>query len=250
MNQRSQSLLLIAVAVTMIHTVAIYWSAIRTKALDFSKPLERLVVKTVALNNPTPTKSPPKVEKKPEPIVKKQPKPPESPPKVEKKPEIVKKQPKPPEPPPQKKKEVAKVDDKKRDLLAKAKESIAKIQSSRDNKGASKSKDASELRDLGTIDSLHVDSADTIKPEDMGYYGVLASYLRQALRFPEFGEVKVRLTLNRGGEVTKVETVSTKSENNKQYVEKMLPTLRFPPFGKNFGNDKQHTFTITLTNDL
>lgn len=234
--------------------MAIYWSVIRTKALEFSKPLERLVVKTVALNNPTPTKSPPKVEKKPEQVVKKQPKPPESPPtppKVEKKPEpIVKKKPKPPEPPPQKKKEVVKVDDKKRDLLAKAKESIAKIQSSRDNKGTSKSKDASELRDLGTIDSLHVDSADTIKPEDMGYYGVLASYLRQALRFPEFGEVKVQLTLNRGGEVTKVETLSAKSENNKQYVEKMLPTLRFPPFGKNFGKDTQHTFTITLTNDL
>lgn len=231
MKHCEQSLFIVAIVVVLVHGVAIYWVAIRSEALFFSKAEKRLVVNTVTVRQPKPAESKPVVKpppSKPAPVASKKPPPPKKPAEV-KKPTVVKKDP---------------FEERKRQLIANAQASMAKI---RDTGPAKKT--SSELKDLEVIESLRIDSPDIVCAEDKGYYGALAARLRAGLRLPELGEVRIRLTLNRAGRVVKVETLNAESEYNKQHVEKMLPKLQFPPFGKNFGNASQHTFTITLTND-
>lgn len=62
--------------------------------------------------------------------------------------------------------------------------------------------------------------------------------------------MKIKLTLDKSGSVVKVAIVSAESAVNKAYVEKNVATMSFPPFGTNFGNENQHTFSITLSNEL
>ena len=66
---------------------------------------------------------------------------------------------------------------------------------------------------------------------------------------PEYGDIKIKLTLNRQGKVTKIIVTSSASVANRQYIEKVLPSLTFPVFGAPFGDAKDYTFTITLSNE-
>jgi flagellar biosynthesis GTPase FlhF len=111
-------------------------------------------------------------------------------------------------------------------------------------------KTTQSLQEVGIIESMQVDSVETGGVEDQGYYAALASSLRRHLRLPELGEVKVLLRLHCQGTVVQVSIVGAENENNRRYVEKVLPTVVFPPFGKAFNHEQEHTFTLTLTNDL
>ncbi|MFQ5729753.1 MAG: hypothetical protein ACE5GN_05270, partial [Waddliaceae bacterium] len=231
MKHREQSLYIVATVVVLAHMAAIYWVAAYSETPFFPKAEKRLVVNTVAVRQPKPAESKPeakpppsKREEKPAPVVSKKPVPQKKVLEV-KKTTVVKKDP---------------LEEKKRQLIANAQESIAKIRDNLDKSNASVKKTSSELKDLRMIESLRIDSPDIVCAEDKGYYGVLACRLRERLRLPEFGEVRIRLTLSRSGGVMKVETLSAESEYNRQYIEKMLPSLQFPSFGKNFGSEDQH----------
>lgn len=95
------------------------------------------------------------------------------------------------------------------------------------------------------VETLKIDGV-----EDHGYYSQLAACLKENLRLPEFGEVRVSLTLDCRGKVIQVKIISAQNENNKRYVEKILPKVNFPSFDQAFKNEKEHTFSITLANDL
>lgn len=134
-------------------------------------------------------------------------------------------------------------------LIAQVKESVAKIQRSGDKSSASAAGKSAELKDLTLIDSLQIDIVADCPAEDAGYYGQLSGFLRNALRLPEQGEVKVTLTLGREGQVLQVAIRSSASDYNQRYVEKTLATLRFPPFGSHFKKDAKRTFNLTLVNE-
>jgi hypothetical protein len=85
---------------------------------------------------------------------------------------------------------------------------------------------------------------------ERSYYDELVARLKLALKLPEYGEVKVKLTLTRQGQVAKVVVTAAKSQKNKTYIEKMLAKTSFPRFGDNFGSDKEHTFQLNLSNEL
>jgi hypothetical protein len=89
-----------------------------------------------------------------------------------------------------------------------------------------------------------------LSPQEKTYYDELIYRLKLALKLPEYGEVKLKLTLTRIGKVIKVAVTSAKSRKNREYIEKMLPQISFPRFGNNFSSDKDHTFHLNLSNEL
>ena len=80
------------------------------------------------------------------------------------------------------------------------------------------------------------------------YEELLADRLRLLLTLPDYGNVTIRLKLNRQGKVLDVTIVKSASEENRQYVQKALPTLSLPPFGRSFGSEADHTFQLVLSN--
>lgn len=142
---------------------------------------------------------------------------------------------------------------KKLELLAEAQERIAKIGKNRD-KGAAQSTTTTSINATPrSITSLQIDglaSSDgpQLSDKEMSYRDEIAGRLKLLLRLPQFGAVKVKLTLNRLGKVVKVNVINAESNENKKHIEKTLPTLTFPPYGSQF-SDEEYTLTITLKNE-
>ncbi|NGX54051.1 MAG: hypothetical protein K1000chlam4_00773 [Chlamydiae bacterium] len=86
-----------------------------------------------------------------------------------------------------------------------------------------------------------------LQSSEVRYCDELIGYLQNLLTLPELGDVKLRLTLSRDGKVLSLNVLASANEKNRVYVEKTLPTLTLPPFGKQFQGEKEHAFPITLT---
>jgi hypothetical protein len=130
-----------------------------------------------------------------------------------------------------------------KDLLAKAQESIAKI-----GKKGDKSRVAPSKVALPKALSMEPEP-EVVQVEQGDYREELISRLKLLLRLPEFGAVKLELTISRQGVVQNIAIVSTESQINRAYVEKTLPEMKFPGFGDHFGTASKTTFSITLENE-
>jgi outer membrane biosynthesis protein TonB len=73
----------------------------------------------------------------------------------------------------------------------------------------------------------------------------LGSFLSSSLNLPEFGEVKIQLTIKKDGSVARLSVLQAESKKNKAYLEKHLPLLKFPLI-----LDKEKTFTLTFCNEI
>jgi hypothetical protein len=125
-------------------------------------------------------------------------------------------------------------------------ESIAKIESKSD-KGMDK-KTARSTKSLTPI-ALQIDTAWN-EAEGVGDYKViLADYLHQVLSLPDYGEVKIQLSLRQDGTVCKVVVLKAQSERNKQYLESNLPRLKFPHLDEADASKTEHTFVLTFCNE-
>jgi colicin import membrane protein len=82
--------------------------------------------------------------------------------------------------------------------------------------------------------------------EGSTYAQEIALYLKHRLQLPEYGEVKIKLTLNANGKVSSVKITSSNSDKNRELVEKKVPTITFPPFDARLDGEKSHTFSVTL----
>lgn len=80
----------------------------------------------------------------------------------------------------------------------------------------------------------------------LGYRDELAARLQSLLKFPEKGQVKIKLTLERSGKVLKIFIESFGSKKNKEYIEKTVKNLNFPSFQGDFNEFSEYTFSITL----
>ncbi len=143
---------------------------------------------------------------------------------------------------------------KRRELVAQAQKSIGKVGSSNGKIADNSESSIASTAIPDKINTLHVmtalaEIAPGLSDQEATYSQKLASFLQMKLRLPESGEVRIRLTLERSGNFNKVAVVSSKSDKNKKYVEKELPKLNFPSFGKNFEGKEQYTFNITLKNE-
>lgn len=95
------------------------------------------------------------------------------------------------------------------------------------------------------IEKNRLTLADIIETSD--YQELLVSYLHQMLNLPDYGEVRIQLTLSEDGTVTKMVVLKTESQKNKEYLERNLPMLKFPRL---FSNKKEETFMLTFCNEI
>ncbi len=133
-------------------------------------------------------------------------------------------------------------------LLKELEESIAKIENKSDkqiisNKAPSVPKAARQI-------VLQIDQ-DTGADNTAGdYTDALISHLHRSLSLPEYGEVKIQLSLRQDGTVAKVIVLKTQNEKNRIYLESNLLNLRFPRFEGALANKKEYTFVLTFCNEL
>lgn len=145
---------------------------------------------------------------------------------------------------------------KRRELLSNAQKSIAKIDRSNATLNATTNATSAIATAIPKqIESLHIETFPesdgvTFSPEERSYYDELANRLKLLLRLPEYGEIKVKLTLARTGRFIKANVISAKSAANRAYVEKTLPTLKYPSFGSQLSGHDEYTFVLSLSNDF
>ncbi|MBS0651289.1 MAG: flagellar hook-length control protein FliK [Verrucomicrobia bacterium] len=140
----------------------------------------------------------------------------------------------------------AKISDQLKKELA---ESIAKIEGKKQT--LSQKQQTSRTQSFTPI-QLQIDSIETGSWEDADsdYPNLMIGYLHQSLHLPEFGEVKIQLTLRQDGSVAKLVVLNTESDKNKRYLEGSLPKLQFPSFNGSFAKKKEHTFILTFCNEI
>lgn len=128
-------------------------------------------------------------------------------------------------------------------------QSIAKIEGKKQN--LSQKQQASRSQAFTPI-QLHIDSTETgsSADADSDYPNLMIGYLHQSLHLPEFGEVKIQLTLRQDGSVAKLVVLNTESDKNKRYLEGSLPRLHFPSFSGSFAKKTEHTFVLTFCNEI
>lgn len=143
---------------------------------------------------------------------------------------------------------------KKNELLLSAKEKISKINLSSDTMvGKSKQLELttatpSRIESL-TSDTLSIDTDATLSVKESAYKDELRSRLKLMLKLPQYGDVKIKLTINRQGKVSDLKVISAANQMNKEYIEKNLKKMNLPPFGSNFPGEESYTFTITISNE-
>jgi len=83
---------------------------------------------------------------------------------------------------------------------------------------------------------------------DASYSEELIAFLQNALDLPEFGEVKVRLEIDRFGALRNCSILDSKSRKNAEFLKNRLPELTFPSFNDFSIVDITQSFTITFRN--
>lgn len=139
-------------------------------------------------------------------------------------------------------------DSKTKKLLSDLQESIAKIEINRDNSLPAKAivvpRPISELK----ADAYEIQS-DSVEEEGILYRDILISYLKDTLNLPGYGTVKIKLTLEHQGTVQNLSIVTSDSEVNRLYLEKILQELTFPTFTGELASKKSYTFSLTFCSD-
>jgi colicin import membrane protein len=74
--------------------------------------------------------------------------------------------------------------------------------------------------------------------------------LHLALHLPDFGEVKVQLSLSENGSVQTVKVLKSASQRNREYLEKELPRLSFACMALHKLSAKERTFIISFHNEM
>jgi|LakMenEpi03Aug12_release.lakeMendotaPanAssembly.Ray.scaffolds.fasta_scaffold126784_2 outer membrane biosynthesis protein TonB len=118
---------------------------------------------------------------------------------------------------------------KKNELIAQAREKLAKIAPTGDKFSGS-----SPIME-------HLSAGEE------SYRAELAARLKLLLHLPEPGEVKLKLTLDRSGNFISMDIASKSNSRNMQYLEKILPSLTYPAFDNHFKGLSNYTFSITLS---
>ncbi len=208
-----RSLATIFAMVVFLHAGLILWALATNSPTQRLVPTPPLVVKTISLRPPqtiTPSSAPPAPSpKKAEPVAEK----PKTKPSIQKKKETV-----------------AREDDP---LLKTARQALQNLQ---------KPVLVEPTQSLPSLSSARVETG-------LPYDQTLAQRLQQLIRLPEYGEVTIQLTLHRNGIVAQLEVLTSESESNRRYVQKELPNLRFPAFGRQFPGEEKHVFTLVLKNE-
>jgi hypothetical protein len=72
----------------------------------------------------------------------------------------------------------------------------------------------------------------------------IVAFMQQALLLPEYGQVRVEVSIDKNGNLEKFTIIDTKSEKNAEFLKNQLPTLRFPCL------NEAVSLTIVFSNEL
>lgn len=136
----------------------------------------------------------------------------------------------------------------KRKLLAEAQRNLAKIDSSAVSIIKKNNSVPVGVKPV-QLGSLSVDAdiaGDTFNIREVSYRNELAGRLKNLLKLPETGEVKIKLTLERSGRFLNLVITSFESQKNRKYIEQTIKSCNFPSFAGSFNNANEYTFSITL----
>lgn len=137
---------------------------------------------------------------------------------------------------------------KTKQLLNDLQESIAKIETNRDNISPTNAISVpTPIKEL-KADTYEIRS-ESVAEEGIVYRDVLIHHLKDILHLPGYGTVKVELTLSHQGLVENLAVVYSDSEVNRLYLERALQELAFPPFVGELCNKKNYTFYLTFCSD-
>lgn len=141
-----------------------------------------------------------------------------------------------------------------KEWIAAAKEKIGKIALSSDTMTNSSQQSLKEIATPSPIENFvtdlaFIDSGTTFNVKESAYRDELGQRLRLYLKLPEYGDVKVKLTIDRMGKITFIKIISFQSAKNASFIEQNLPKLKMPPFGDNFKGASVYDFTIVLSNE-
>ncbi len=134
-------------------------------------------------------------------------------------------------------------------LLSQAQESLSAIDKS-SLKNIRSPTFSSLPKAIGDLQVENGIEASSLSEQDTSYYIEMIHRIKLQLKLPEYGEVRVELTLDRTGKVHKLYVLSSSSLNNQKYIEKNLTTVHFPPFGSHFPKESIHKFLIAISNDF
>lgn len=141
-------------------------------------------------------------------------------------------------------------------LLQKAKENLSKALSTTATSSIKQEQTAASKTAPKLIGELKSDTliaqADSLSgnTRETSYQEELVSRLQTQLQLPEYGTVDIELTLERSGKFIKLKVLRDESVSNRRYIEKNVPTMRFPHFGSSFEGKAEFTFVIRLSNAI
>ncbi|QZA58207.1 hypothetical protein [Candidatus Rhabdochlamydia porcellionis] len=128
-------------------------------------------------------------------------------------------------------------------ILKQLEESIAKIEQ----------KDDKQCKSSTIVTaSLSPKVAETPAQEEPAlpsYTASLVKKLTQMLQLPEYGEVKIKITISPSGKILELLVLQAESKANKLYLEKCLPNIILPKYNEKALNNEQ-TLTLTFCNAL
>lgn len=125
---------------------------------------------------------------------------------------------------------------KQENLLKELDQSIAKIEQNADKVYSGKEQTAP----LASV--LHIE--ETNESIDPSWSEKVAFFLEEELKLVEYGNVKMKLSIDAYGKVVKIETLDSESPINETYLQNTLSKLTFPFYG---GAKPPKTQTITIT---
>ncbi|KAG8155693.1 hypothetical protein JTE90_011514 [Oedothorax gibbosus] len=129
-------------------------------------------------------------------------------------------------------------------ILKQLEESIAKIEQKDDKQCKS-----------STIVTASLPSKVAVAPAQEeptlpSYTASLVKELTQILQLPEYGEVKVKITVSPAGKIIELLVLQAESKANKLYLEKCLPNIVLPKYNEKVTLNNEQTFTLTFCNAL
>ena len=133
-------------------------------------------------------------------------------------------------------------------LISMVQKSLNTLNSTSGGKASPASGKAAGSKTVGTSKTIGPLASEALTFEAR-YEQELVSYLEALFSFPEKGDVKVKLTLKREGNVQNVEILKASSQKNREYVTTSLASCSFPAFGTHFKGEAVHTFTLNLTSE-
>ena len=146
---------------------------------------------------------------------------------------------------------IAEMQAKKKELLASVSKNLEKVKPTSTSSLKKENATLAKIKPLA-LGSLSVDAEilndgkDSFNVREVSYRNELASRLKNVLKLPENGEVKIKLTIGSTGKFINLIVTGFESKKNRKYIEEAIKKLTFPSFSGNFNNATEYTFSITL----